>query len=685
MIGESVLRLRKKDIFKNSRSLFQRIASSMRWPIAFSVCVLIIVLAYRIQLTWALFTRSIRPFDFDPSGHPVWMMVKYFPYDLALVLFCLMISWTISRVSGLIGKGRIRIFFTGAGGVVLHLFILLLLIIHGAHLRLLFEAQTGMSLFVIQELFLNVPWAELSKFIDWRDGLFLLIPFSLFWGVLLLPLLLRVRVLKVFTGAVLFLCLFSVIGARFKNPPLPAEIRCNPALFFLSDVMEQMVSKASHEERYVQITPEGEVRLQPGGREYQDPIKPLKFLPQVKDHPWNIVLFIMESAGSRYIFESGQGHPMPMPFLHGLAKESWHLKRHFTSSNISTKAVFSLLSGLYDFFNQETFGSRPDANVPSLHNYLPKGYETFLVTPSPIQWYFPVAFVKNNGLKEMHHFENLNLKVREEKHSSGRYIGRDEVETIDFFNRRIRRAKEPFLGIYISFAAHLPYFDYGPDYRIVEPDNRMISRYRNNLYLLDRMLKRVYENLRKEGLLERTIFVIAGDHGQAFGRHHSDNYMHHRYSYNENLETPLIIHQPALFKPKTIEVPTSHVDLLPTLLDAMRISYSPELFDGESLFHHRLSRKFIFVYGYEGTISSIDQRLIKVQYSFKKKRCWAFDLKTDPEETQPLDCSAYRKQLEALLKFTSFHNTSLVRYNETIKEKKRVSEAESVMTVRSGQ
>jgi arylsulfatase A-like enzyme len=189
------------------------------------------------------------------------------------------------------------------------------------------------------------------------------------------------------------------------------------------------------------------------------------------------------------------------------------------------------------------------------------------------------------------------------------------------------------------------------------------------------MLKRVYENLKKEGLLERTIFVIVGDHGQAFGQHHSDNYMHHRYSYNENLETPVIIHQPALFKPRTVEVPTSHVDLLPTLLDAMRISYSPEFLDGESLFHHRLSRKYIFVYGHEGTISAIDQRPLKVQYSFKKKRCWAFDLKADPEEKHPLDCSSYGGQLEALRRFVGFHDASLVRYNESMKEKKKISEA----------
>jgi len=660
----------------------QRIASSGRSPLAFFVCALAMALAYRIHLTWALFTRAIRPFDFDPSAHPVWFMVKYLPYDLVLVFFCFLLLWMFSHVSTIVKNRRIRMLFTIAGSVLLHLFIISLFLIHGGHTRLLFEAQTGLSYFVIQEFVLNVPVIEVIKFVDWKDGLSLLMPIGLFWGVLLLPLVFRVRIFKVSIGILILLSSFSIIGASFKSHDLPAEIRLNPAIFLLSDIAEQGIFKISPEDRYIKIVKEGDLGIQPGGMDYRDRVKPLKFFPPANDHPWNIVFFIMESVGSRYIFETDRGRPIPMPFLHGLAKESWHFKNHYTSSNISTKAIFSLLSGLYDFFHQGTFGMRPDANVPSLYNYLPKDYESFLITPSPIQWYFPTAFVKNSGLTEMHHFENLNLKAREEKHSFGRYIGRDEIQTIDFFNHRIRQAKEPFLGIYLSFTAHLPYFDYGPDYRIVQPDESMISRYYNNLNLLDHMLKRVYENLKKEGLLERTIFVIVGDHGQAFGQHHSDNYMHHRYSYNENLETPVIIHQPALFKPRTVEVPTSHVDILPTLLDAMRIPYSPEFLDGESLFHHRLSRKYIFVYGYEGTISSLDQQLIKVQYSLKKKRCWAFDLKADPEEKQPLDCS-YGGQLEALRKFTGFHDASLVRYNESMKEKKKISEAESIATMKS--
>jgi membrane-anchored protein YejM (alkaline phosphatase superfamily) len=403
---------------------------------------------------------------------------------------------------------------------------------------------------------------------------------------------------------------------------------------------------------------------------------PDKFLAVKSGHPWNIVFFIMESAGTRYIFDTSKGNAMPMPFLHKISQEGWYLKRHYTTSNVSTKALFSIFSGLYDFFTKETFGTRSDAEVPAVYNWVGQEYDRFLVTPSSISWYFPTKFVVNNGLSEIHSYENLTFSIKdsikEEFHSLGHYIARDEIQTVDFFIQRLRKAREPFLGIYISFAAHFPYFDYGEDYRIAKDDGRLISRYYNNLNLLDRMIKRIVDHLQERGLLERTILVILGDHGQAFGQHHPNNFMHYRYSYNENLETPAILYQPALFKPKTFEFPTSHVDILPTLLDAMEIPYSTGAFDGDSLFSHKLVRKSIFFYGYEESISSLDPHLIKVQRSLKKNNCWAFDLKLDPDERNLLDCSLYPLQLEALYKFVTTHDVNLLKYNANLREKKEL-------------
>ena len=650
-------------------SFLLRIVSSSNSTFAFSMCILVLIIGYRIQLMLGLLTNPIRPFDFIPASHPIGFTLSCLPYDLTLVLGCFLLSYLLSRVQFLVKQSQILSIFKISGLIFLNISLMILLLIHGAHMRLLFEAQTGLDHSIIMEVFLNVPFIELIKFVGLRDCIFLLIPIGLFWLILLSPLALRVWMIRISVAFIVVLFIGSLFSANHKRNYIPAEIRLNPAIFLLSDVAENGLFKQNFRERNIKFVNRGALGIQLIEADFRNQMKAVKFLPSKNNHPWNIVFFIMESVGTRYMFDTSSGNPMPMPFLHRISKESWHLKRHYTSSNISTKAIFSLFSGLYDFFNQETFSIRSDASVPSIHNFLAESYDSFLVTPSPIKWYFPTEFVKNSGLTEMHYFENLNFRIKEELHSLGRYIGRDEVQTVDFFIQRMDKAREPFLGIYFSFTAHLPYFDYGPEYHIMKDDGRTISRYYNNLNLLDHMIKHIYDHLQKQGLLERTILVIVGDHGQAFGQHHPDNYMHHRYSYNENLETPAIIYQPALFRPKAFEFPTSHVDILPTLLDAMRIPYDPLLFDGESLFNPKLGRKYIFFYGHEGSISSLDTEQIKVQYSLKKNRCWVFDLKIDPGEKNPLDCSSYKLQLEALHQFVNHHDSSLIQYNVCLFEK----------------
>ncbi len=643
-------------------SLVRRITSSSRSSFAFSICLLAMTLVYRVQLTMGLFKSSVRPFDFKSSDHPVVFILAYLPYDLILVLICFLLSWLVSRLKYLFrDKGAFRVLEV-SGLLSLHLVLILLLLIHGVHLRLLFGVQTGLGSSVIQEALSNISFAEVIRFVEIRDCLFLLLPFGLFWLVLLSPLPIRIWMLRISILLVITTAL-SAFAANQKANPAPAEIRLNPAVFLLSDVAENALNGYAAKERRGNRAGGDEARNQPSRSTYPDQMKPPESLPEKNNRQWNLVLFIMESVGSRYIFDISQGNPMPMPFLHRISKESWHLKKHYTTSNVSTKAVFSLLSGLYDFFSRETFSIRSDASVPSIYNFLPKGYDAFLVTPSSRSWYFPTAFIKNSGLPEVHSYENLKFEIKETFHSLGHYIARDEVQTVDFFIERLSRAREPFMGIYISFAAHFPYFDYGAEYRIVEEDGRLISRYYNNLNLLDHMIERIHDRLQKEGLLERTLFVIVGDHGQAFGQHHPDNYMHYRYSYNENLEAPAILYQPILFKPKAVEFPTNHVDLLPTLLDAMRISYDPGRFDGESLFHGMRERKPLFFYGLEECLSSLDADLIKVQYLLKKDRCRVFDLKLDPDEMSPLDCSSYPLRLGALRKFASDHDSNLVKYN----------------------
>jgi hypothetical protein len=660
--------------FKRLAGYVEGVVSSDRASVSLLVSTLVIILFYRIQLTYLLYSSPLKPFDFSSLHHPAWFTLKFLPGDFSVALVLFIVFLSVCGSVRLFGKRKsVRALLELFVCILIQFLLVVLVLVHGLHGRLLFEGQTGLEWEVIREGLASVSLAVIVALMTFKDFLFILLPIFIFWLVFLFPAFVRRWLIGIsfgFMAAGLVVASFAPAEEEGNRQEAPVEIRRNPAAFFFSDLAARILEKTGE---ILRVPAPGHNRPDAKGRGSAEggPTAPLKFLPPKSAEPWNVLVFVMESVGTRYIFDTSGGSPMPMPFLYSLSRRGWYLKRHFTTANLSTKALFSLMSGLYDSFRHESLGLRPEAAIPTLFHLVPPHYETFLVTPVPMTWFFPSELIRNSGPSEIHSYENLGLNVRQEFHPSlGRYVARDEVQTVDFLIQRLSRAKEPFLGVYISYVAHFPYFDYGPEFRVRDNDGPLINHYLNNLNLLDRLIERVYDQLKKEGKLERTIFVIVGDHGQAFGQHHPNNFMHFRYSYNENLECPAILFQPTLFPPRVIDFPTSHVDLLPTLLDAMRVPYPAAVFDGESLFEQRPKRKYLYFSGHEGSISSLGTDLVKVQVSLKKDRCWAFDLKSDPDENTLLDCSSFKEQVEGLQEFVRRHDEGLSEYNASVREQR---------------
>lgn len=404
------------------------------------------------------------------------------------------------------------------------------------------------------------------------------------------------------------------------------------------------------------------------------PIK--KTLPKdAGAQPYNILWVLMESTGLDYALKppAGGDGTVAMPFLQSLTQKGYFLSNHFSAGNSSPRGIFSLLSGLYVMPEVAIFDVRKDNYLPSLGSYLGEQYRRFLVTPASLDWYFPHSFLLHSGFGELWGYHALPVHKNA---PGGRAHARDEAETVSFFLRRLTElatppaginpgaagaAAPPFVAVYYSFIAHWPYPDYGETTHVLKPV-RPLNNYYNNLRYLDQQIERVYDYLKQKNLLDSTIVVFAGDHGEAFGQH-QHNYTHSRASFNENYRTPALLLHPRLFPPRVFTAPTSHVDILPTLLDALGVAYDPRRLQGESLYQDKFRRKYIFLYGNEDTVSSVSEELIKLQISFKNNSCWAFDLKVDPDEKKTLSCGAYKAQQQALLLYRTNQRIALRRYN----------------------
>ena len=97
---------------------------------------------------------------------------------------------------------------------------------------------------------------------------------------------------------------------------------------------------------------------------------------------------------------------------------------------------------------------------------------------------------------------------------------------------------------------------------------RYSDLYDNAIRWVDRVLARLLREIDARGLREKTLIVVAADHGEAFGEHGREG--HARDVYGEVTTTPFVLSLPFRLEPGiVVQAPTENVDVWPTLLDLL--------------------------------------------------------------------------------------------------------------------
>jgi membrane-anchored protein YejM (alkaline phosphatase superfamily) len=91
------------------------------------------------------------------------------------------------------------------------------------------------------------------------------------------------------------------------------------------------------------------------------------------------------------------------------------------------------------------------------------------------------------------------------------------------------------------------------------------NRYKNALLLVDKQINNVIQLLEKNQLLDNTVILITGDHGEEFNDNHLGYWGHTSNFTSYQIKTPLILHMPNQH-PQQIMYKTSHYDITPTLM-----------------------------------------------------------------------------------------------------------------------
>jgi arylsulfatase A-like enzyme len=137
----------------------------------------------------------------------------------------------------------------------------------------------------------------------------------------------------------------------------------------------------------------------------------------------------------------------------------------------------------------------------------------------------------------------------------------------------------------------------------------VIAQYDGAIAYMDACIQSIFTALEARGILDDTIVVVNGDHGETLYEH--ECWFDHHGMYDNVLHVPLIIRYPGKVPVDTrITGYNQHKDLVPTLLELAEIE-PKDPFDGQSLM--RLVR---------GEVSSFESEIYITECTWMRKHGW---------------------------------------------------------------
>jgi membrane-anchored protein YejM (alkaline phosphatase superfamily) len=342
------------------------------------------------------------------------------------------------------------------------------------------------------------------------------------------------------------------------------------------------------------------------------------------EKPYNIVWLVSESLRADMLT------PEFMPNTWEFAKHSQRFLNHYSGGNGTRMGMFSQFYGLYGGY---WFDFLYAHRAPMLVDLIQKNnYSMMAYTSSRFSYpEFDKTIFASLEDQQLQSYTEGDGWERDRKN-----VG-DMLQFID-------KTEEPFFSFMFFESAHANYYfpdesiireEYLDDFNYltvdIEENIELIrNRYINATHHLDSQLGRVYDALEEQGLLDNTIVVVTGDHGEEFME--KGRWGHNSTFSQEQIRVPMLIHIPGR-EPGETSIMTSHLDMPATIMAALGVGIAPASHSyGNDLFSPQYRRDYTVVSDWHGnTLVTPEVKMV-----FSKKGA-AYDDVTTSLNDAPID------------------------------------------------
>jgi len=315
--------------------------------------------------------------------------------------------------------------------------------------------------------------------------------------------------------------------------------------------------------------------------------------------------------------------------------------------------------------------------------------------------------VRDNGSYYLdERFETLAEIFKEREYNTAAFIGAFPVDSrfgldqgFDVYDDKFqeeekfktfsseRKAEEVFLSFKQWFVKNfnhkffiwVHYYDPHLPYEPPSPYKEQFSDpYDGEVAYTDVYVGEIIDLLKEKDVFEKTLVVVASDHGEGLGEHREID--HGIFLYDTTIKVPLIFCAPQYLPlDKTVSSQVRLIDIFPTVLDLLKIPVSKEV-QGESLIPYVEGREKKDLVSYIETVHPKEmfswsdlKGIVDGRMKFiDAPKPELYDLKKDPEEQNNL----YQKENQIALRMEKVLDELIDRYSSKESSRRELSPEE---------
>ncbi len=284
-----------------------------------------------------------------------------------------------------------------------------------------------------------------------------------------------------------------------------------------------------------------------------------------------------------------------MPVWSKLAEKSQIFEHHLSTGNATRFGIYGLFTGLFSHYWFDSLNTKTSS---------------VLITELKRQQY-QFGFFANARLSSPEFDRAIFSTVSEfiPKKTSGDSVIKRDYKIVQLATSFIEKNKDnPFFSFvffdaphaYVSppqdktFTPELSSLNYLSINNETDPQP-FLNRYKNSIHFIDRLTGNIIDTLDKQGLLENTIIIMTGDHGQEANETRTNSWGHNSNFSKYQIQVPMVVYWPGKQGKKHSQL-TSHVDIVPTLMkEAFACTNDLSTYtNGQSLFTEK-ERGFVLI------------------------------------------------------------------------------------------